>query len=534
MTEDAPRSKTRPAALDASRGLLPAAMLAGGVAALALAWWGAPVTVTLDVDGEARELRTRAGRVGQLLLDEGLELREGDLVSPALGARIERGARVRVRRGRDVRVRADGAARRLASHARTPAAILQEAGVPLGPRDRVLVGGAPWRADRPLPDEPRLAGSGVLVADAGARPIGRPVAPDSGAPASLQDQVSDLLPALPGAAAPSATEAEESAELRIDVVRAQTVVVDEEGVAFELETAGATVAEALANAGIVLWPGDRVQPPADSPFLGVSRISLRRATPFVVSTDRSLREARAYADTVGEALEASGLGLRGRDYAIPDATSRLERGMEVRVVRVAEDVLVQQVDMPFGYETQPDDGMDLDTQRVVRAGQPGRKTQHVRIIYENGEEIGREVIEEHVEVAPVNELIAYGTNIVWRTVDTPEGPKRYWRKMRMYATSYSASRAGTPVTAPWYGITRLGLKMRKGIVAVDPNVIPLGTNLFVPDYGVGLAGDTGGGVRNYHLDLGFDDDNYQSWHSWVEAYLLEPLPPASQIRWILP
>ena len=51
---------------------------------------------------------------------------------------------------------------------------------------------------------------------------------------------------------------------------------------------------------------------------------------------------------------------------------------------------------------------------------------------------------------------------------------------------------------------------------------------------VGVAGDTGGGVRNYHLDLGYDDDNYQSWHWWVEAYLLEPLPPPEKMRWILP
>ncbi|HEX5632742.1 MAG TPA: 3D domain-containing protein, partial [Gemmatimonadales bacterium] len=128
----------------------------------------------------------------------------------------------------------------------------------------------------------------------------------------------------------------------------------------------------------------------------------------------------------------------------------------------------------------------------------------------------------------------YGTQIAWGTVDTPEGPKRYWRKLRVYATSYSASRAGTPKSAPWYGRTRLGLQMRKGIVAVDPRLIPLGTNLYVPDFGVGLAGDTGGGIRNYHIDLGFDDDNYESWHRSVDLYLLEPLPPESAMRWILP
>jgi 3D (Asp-Asp-Asp) domain-containing protein len=63
-------------------------------------------------------------------------------------------------------------------------------------------------------------------------------------------------------------------------------------------------------------------------------------------------------------------------------------------------------------------------------------------------------------------------------------------------------------------------------------VIPLQTNLFVPGYGVGVAGDTGGGVRRYHVDLGFDDDNYEGWHWYVDVYLLEPVP--SNIPWILP
>jgi 3D (Asp-Asp-Asp) domain-containing protein len=119
-------------------------------------------------------------------------------------------------------------------------------------------------------------------------------------------------------------------------------------------------------------------------------------------------------------------------------------------------------------------------------------------------------------------------------VNTEAGPKRYWRHLRVYATSYSASRAGTPKSVPWYGKTRLGWVMRHGIVAVDPRFIPLRTELFVPGYGVGVAGDTGGGIKRYHIDLGFDDDNYQSWHQWVDLYLLEPLPPERDIPWILP
>ncbi len=49
--------------------------------------------------------------------------------------------------------------------------------------------------------------------------------------------------------------------------------------------------------------------------------------------------------------------------------------------------------------------------------------------------------------------------------------------------------------------TALGLLVRDGIVAVDPTVIPLGSHLYVENYGYALAGDTGGAIRGHRIDL---------------------------------
>jgi 3D (Asp-Asp-Asp) domain-containing protein len=76
--------------------------------------------------------------------------------------------------------------------------------------------------------------------------------------------------------------------------------------------------------------------------------------------------------------------------------------------------------------------------------------------------------------------------------------------------------------------------MRKGIVAVDPTVIKLGSKVYVPGYGIGDAADTGGLIRGRHIDLGFDDHNLELWHRWVDVYLLAPPPPRYQVRWVLP
>jgi 3D (Asp-Asp-Asp) domain-containing protein len=67
------------------------------------------------------------------------------------------------------------------------------------------------------------------------------------------------------------------------------------------------------------------------------------------------------------------------------------------------------------------------------------------------------------------------------------------------------------VTAYWpdpswsNGITATGMRAKKGIIAVDPTVIPFGTHLYVPGYGQGIAEDTGGAIRGDHIDVCFDD-----------------------------
>jgi 3D (Asp-Asp-Asp) domain-containing protein len=51
------------------------------------------------------------------------------------------------------------------------------------------------------------------------------------------------------------------------------------------------------------------------------------------------------------------------------------------------------------------------------------------------------------------------------------------------------------------GRTATGMPVGRGVVAVDPSVIPLGSRLYVPGYGNGVAADIGGGIRGNTIDL---------------------------------
>ncbi|HZK49713.1 MAG TPA: 3D domain-containing protein [Thermoleophilia bacterium] len=51
------------------------------------------------------------------------------------------------------------------------------------------------------------------------------------------------------------------------------------------------------------------------------------------------------------------------------------------------------------------------------------------------------------------------------------------------------------------GTTATGVPVARGVIAVDPRVIPLGTRLFVPGYGEGIAADTGGDIKGNTIDV---------------------------------
>ena len=70
--------------------------------------------------------------------------------------------------------------------------------------------------------------------------------------------------------------------------------------------------------------------------------------------------------------------------------------------------------------------------------------------------------------------------------------------IEMLATAYTADCYGCG------GMTAIGRRAGHGIVAVDPHVIPLGTRLYIPGYGLAIAGDTGGDIVGHRIDLGFD------------------------------
>ncbi len=448
--------------------------------------------VQLLINDQPFTARTHQTTVGALLDELGIPLTPEDIVMAPLDASLADTGPIVIRKALPIDLRADGLVLQLRTHAHTVTDLLREADVSFGRHDRVTVDGTEVDPETPLPYGSSLDEAGADAAALWSEP-----------------------------------------PLRMEILRAVRITVHDGMVPIEVLTTASTVGQALFDEGIILYLGDGVTPTLGTQISAGTQIYIQRSTPLVILTDGRRIKTRTRSDTVAQVLEDEDIELVGRDYTVPDRETEVYDSMTVQVIRVQEQVVLEEEPIPFETVWQPDSELELDKQRLDQEGAAGAKRRLVRIVYENGVETERVTEDEWVETPPTTETIAYGTKIVIREVRTSEGTKTYWRRFRALATAYSASTAGTPPDAPWYGRTYMGLPARKGIIAVDRNVIPLGTWMYVPTYGVGLAGDLG--VQGRHVDLCFDEDNLpRGYYRWVDVYLLTPVPPADKIRWILP
>ncbi len=424
-------------------------------------------SVTLVIDGASHSVRTHQPTVSLLLTDLDLSLRPEDQVKPGLDMILTEGTIIEIQRARPVVLVVDGRERTFYAHDEQPADLLAQYGISLSRYDAYQI---------------------------------RP---------------------------PLATDPVDTRH-RIVVQRAAKVILDQGATRpssrTTFYTTAATVGEALLEAGIRLYRADKVFPDPATPIFDGMHIQVQLSLPISVRIDDHTMRTRTHRARVGEVLADLGITLNGQDYAVPPLDASLQEGLEIQVVRVTESVIVEQSSIPFEVVWQPDPDSEIDTQRLLQEGEPGVLERRIRLRYEDGRVVDRWVEGESVVLPPSNRVMGYGTKIIVRQLSTPSGVVEYWRVLKCLATSYSASTSGVSRSSPSYGRTATGRKMGHGIVAVDPNVIPLGTRVYVPGYGVGLAADTGGAIWGKRIDLGYDDSNLELWYAWVDVYLLAPPP----------
>jgi uncharacterized protein YabE (DUF348 family) len=378
----------------------------------------------------------------------------------------------------------------LQTNERDPSALLNQAGITLNPNDRLLLNGLPTSLDQPITTYP----------------------------------------------------------ITLQIRRAVALTIHTPDGEQEILSSAFTLGEAIAEASVWLRAGDQTTPPLFSslsnsqPLAPGARLpdllSKSRAVPgsadvtihqlpsheLLVTSHGKTLPLTSSAQTVGEALAQAGIPLMGLDYSLPAENEPLPTDGQIRVVRVSESMQLAQKPISFESEIQASADVPLDQTQILQPGELGLMVQRIRIRYEDGQEISRVTEDETMVRPPKTRLMGYGTKIEVNTATVDGVQIEYWRAVQMYATSYSPCRSGTDQC---HSGTSSGKSLQKGMVGLRQSwyLAMQGQQLYIPGYGFASVEDVCGGcVGKPWIDLGFTDNNFEPWHSWVTVYFLTPVP----------
>jgi uncharacterized protein YabE (DUF348 family) len=283
-----------------------------------------------------------------------------------------------------------------------------------------------------------------------------------------------------------------------------------------------TVEEVLEENDITVGLGDKLNIDMTTELTDGTSIKITRARRITIHCDGKETTLLTVAPDVQSVLKEAQIELGDKDKVIPGLDILLNGNTNVKVVRVEEKIIQEKMKMDFSNEIRKKEDMDKGLVNVVKQGTPGEKELSIKVVYEDGKESSREIVGEKILKQPVNGIIEEGTKT---TLIASRGQLTFVKAIKMVATAYDASfeSCGKHPDHPQYGITYSGLRVRPGIVAVDPKVIPLGTWLYVEGYGEALAADIGGAIKGNRIDLYYEspEDVAKYGKKKVKVYILD-------------
>lgn len=349
-------------------------------------------------------------------------------------------------------------------------------------------------------------------------------------------------------------------------IKTGTVTVEDKSE--EVKTKEATVGELLEEQNITIESDDHINVSEESELEGDFEIVIKRAVPVVLDFKEKEININTAEDTVGDVLNSLSIFHDEDDKIVPAVDTKVDKDMTISVteVEIKENVVEEHID--FETETVKNSKLEKGKTLVEQEGIKGIRENKVNEIYENGKLSEKKVIETKLVREPVKEVIQEGTMEIpvetpsrgdsapqgEQSTNKPEQVKPIEKPAEQPAEPVSSTVAGGKVPAgarsivmnasaydlsfascgknpgdPYYGITASGTKARPGVVAVDPNVIPLGTKLYIESmdgtgsYGFASAEDKGGAIKGNRIDLFYANrsDALKFGRRQVKVYVLD-------------
>ena len=280
--------------------------------------------------------------------------------------------------------------------------------------------------------------------------------------------------------------------MSFDVIKANTITINNCGEEQTISLAKGTVEEALNRTGITLAENQSVTPSLNTVITGDMNIYVYNSKNIKLTTNGTEMTVKAPKGTVENALNILGYEITDDDILNVDKNAQIEDDMKITLKKVT--YVDEKSTEKISYKTVEKDSDDIMTgeSEVSQKGVDGEKEVTKRCKYIDGKYDSTKVIDEKVTKKPVDKIVLNGTKR-GTTTDSSGAPVSY---------SYMVSGSGTAYTAAPGALTATGVPVYEGGVAVNPAIIPYGSKLYIEAadgshvYGYATAVDTGGALMD--------------------------------------
>ncbi|MBT9134077.1 MAG: Cell wall-binding protein YocH [Firmicutes bacterium] len=217
------------------------------------------------------------------------------------------------------------------------------------------------------------------------------------------------------------------------------------------------------------------------------------------------------AATVEAALTEAKVVLGEHDRVSPELASKVQAQMEIVVTRVTKGEIVEHERIYFHEVRRANHNLERGVTRTVQRGREGRRAEHYEVVYEDGQRVSKTLLRTEVLEPKVDRIVEYGTI---GSLSRGGNTYRFTRVFYVTATAYTAGPESTGKSPghPAFGITRSGLPVEVGHIAVDPDLIPLLSHVWVEGLcafsaqfnGRYFATDTGSAIQGNRIDIYFE------------------------------
>ena len=257
-----------------------------------------------------------------------------------------------------------------------------------------------------------------------------------------------------------------------------------------------TVEDVVSRSGIKLDRQDVIEPAKDTACSELTLVKIHRGYPVYVEVDGETVELYAYQQTAAQLLDRAGITLEQDDYTDCAPDTIINKGETVKVTRVRYETVESYEVIPYGTVTQRSNLVSMYSSEVLQKGVNGTRTNTSLVKYVDGVRVSESAVSSEITAEPVDEIVSIGTalKVPYSKKDSSSLilengiPANYQTVLTGKSCAY---------TAPYGSGTASGRVLEIGTVAVDPAIIPYGSELYIAStdgsyvYGYAIAADTG-------------------------------------------